>query len=140
MRRDRQLGVAFVLALGLSATLGACGARGPALTIPDYDLSTPAPAVRPTVASVVPRLVGYPGLDISYVANGEGDIYYCRGKFFTFFEGNWFHAKRVQGPWTFIQMKFVPSDCFRVRGQLPPGTGLSKGAATRVLRVSSRGN
>jgi len=140
MKRDRQLAVILVLAFGLSGILGGCSAPGPALMIRDYDLSVQPPAARPEVAPVVPRLVRYPGLDISYVANGEGDTYCCRGEFFTFFEGNWFMAKNMQGPWTFIQMKFVPSDCFRVLGQLPPGTGLSKGAPTRGLRVSSRSN
>ena len=71
----------------------------------------------------VAQLVPYPGLGVDFVANAEGEVYHYREVFYTYFDGNWFFAQRLRGPWKFIQMKYVPSDLFRVRGHRPPAAG-----------------
>jgi hypothetical protein len=109
----RRFGAALALACA------ACGTSMP-LTIPEYKLAPPAPRKTPEPRSVVPRLVPYAGLEVSYVANTEGDVYGYRGLYYTYFDGSWFCAQSLAGPWNFIEMKYVPSDLFRVRGHRPP--------------------
>jgi hypothetical protein len=111
----RILGLLMVLALA------ACTSSAPTLTIPEYDLDTPAPAASPRVTTVAPRLVPYPDLDVSYVANADGEVLWHRGVFYTLFNDSWFHARGLRGPWTFIEMKDVPGDLFRAHGRKPPG-------------------
>jgi len=95
--------------------------RAAPLTIPERDLAAKPPKTMPKVRMVAPQLVAYPGLEVSYVANADGEIYHYRGVFYTYFDGNWFFAQQLRGPWTFIEMKYVLSDLFRVRGHRPPG-------------------
>ncbi len=104
--------------LGLLAC-AACGSTMP-FTIPEYKLAQPPPGKAPATASVAPQLASYPGLEVAYVANADGDVYHYRGVFYSYFDGNWFCAQALRGPWNFIEMKYVPSDLFRVRGHRPP--------------------
>jgi hypothetical protein len=104
--------------LGLFAC-AACGTTMP-FTIPEYKLAQPPPEKAPGAVSAAPQLVPYPGLEVSYVKNADGDVYHYRGVFYSYFDGNWFCAQALRGPWTFIEMKYVPSDLFRVRGHKPP--------------------
>ena len=105
----------------LAALLGcaACGTTMP-FTIPEYRLAPPPPEKAPATASLAPQLVAYPGLEVSYVSNADGDVYHYRGVFYSYFDGSWFCAQALRGPWTYIEMKYVPSDLFRVRGHKPP--------------------
>jgi len=109
----RRLGA--VILLGCAA----CSSTMP-LTIPEHKLAPPPPVHAPDVRPVAPHLVSYPGLEVSYVANADGDVYHYRGLYYTYFDSNWFCAQALRGPWKFIEMKYVPCDLFRVRGQLPP--------------------
>lgn len=111
----------FFRRLALAALLGcaACGTGMP-FTIPEYKLAQPPPGKLPGTASVAPQLVAYPGLEVSYVSNVDGDVYHYRDVFYSYFDGNWFCAQVLRGPWNFIEMKYVPSDLFRVRGHRPP--------------------
>lgn len=111
---------AFVrrLSMALFLACAACGTTMP-FTIPEYRLAPVAPVKAPAVKTVAPQLVPYPGLEVSYVANADGDVYEYRGAFYTYFDGNWFCAQALRGPWTFIEMKYVPSDLYRVRGHKP---------------------
>lgn len=111
----------FFRRLVLAALLGcaACGTTMP-FTIPEYKLAQPPPEKAPAANSVAPQLVPYPGLEVSYISNTDGDVYHYRGVFYTYFDGNWFCAQHLRGPWKFIEMKYVSSDLFRVRGQKPP--------------------
>jgi len=102
------------------ALIAACASPAPRLSIPELALETPAPEVRPEVTSDSPRLVPYPGLEVSYVVNADGEVYHYRGVYYVFLNRSWFHARTLDGPWSFIEMKYVPSDLFRVRGHLPP--------------------
>jgi len=112
VRRLRQLGLLAILGCA------ACGTTMP-FTMPEYRDAPTLPAKAPDVKAVAPQLVPYPGLEVSYVANVDGDVYSYRGVFYSFFDGSWFCAQTLRGPWTFIEMKYVPSDLFRVRGHLP---------------------
>jgi hypothetical protein len=105
--------------LTLVLVLAACASSAPTLTIPEHDLKTPAPEVRPRASQVTPRLVPYPGLDVSFVANAEGEVLWHRGVFYTYFNGEWFYTRRLNGTWNFIQMKYVHSDVFRAHGRRP---------------------
>ena len=104
--------------LGLLAC-AACGSTMP-FTIPEYKAAPPVPGKSPATADVAPQLIAYPGLEVSYVSNTDGDVYHYRGVFYAYFDGNWFCAQALRGPWNFIEMKYVPSDLFRVRGHRPP--------------------
>jgi len=104
--------------LGLLACTG-CGSTMP-FTIPEYKLAQSPPGKSPATASVAPQLASYPGLEVAYVANADGDVYHYRGVFYSYFDGSWFCAQALRGPWSFIEMKYVPSDLFRVRGHRPP--------------------
>jgi hypothetical protein len=89
-------------------------------TMPEHRLAQATPAKAPAGIAVAPQLVAYPGLEVSYVSNTDGDVYHYRTVFYTYFDSNWFCAQGLRGPWNFIEMKYVPSDLFRVRGQKPP--------------------
>jgi hypothetical protein len=112
---------AFVRRLGLIALLwcAACGTTMP-FTMQEQRLAPPAPKKTPAVTDKTPHLVPYPGIQVSYVANADGDVYRYRDLYYTYFDGSWFCAQALRGPWNFIEMKYVPSDLFRVRGQRPP--------------------
>jgi hypothetical protein len=88
--------------------------------MPDLRFDAPVPDAAPRRAAVTPQLVAYPGIEVSWVANADGETYHYRGIYYTFFDGNWFRARNLRGPWSFIEMKYVPSDLFRVRGHRPP--------------------
>ena len=106
---------ALLVLLGCAA----CGTTMP-FTIPEYRMAQAAPVKAPAGKTNAPQLVPYPGLEVSYVSNTEGDVYQYRSVFYTYFDGNWFCAQGLRGPWNFIEMKYVPSDLFRVRGHKPP--------------------
>lgn len=110
----------FLKGLRYLALLGcaACGSTMP-FTMPETRLAPPPPVKAPAMNAVAPQLVPYPGLEVSYVANADGDVYHYRGVYYAFFDGSWFCAQALRGPWTFIEMKYVPSDLFRVRGHRP---------------------
>lgn len=112
---------AFLRRLALAALVGctACGSTMP-FTIPEYRMAQLPPEKAPAANSVAPQLVAYPGLEVSYVSNTDGDVYHYRGVYYTYFDGNWFCGQALRGPWNFIEMKYVPSDLFRVRGHRPP--------------------
>lgn len=112
---------AFVRRLGVLvlALCAACGTTMP-FTMPEQRLAPPPPGKTPAVSDAVPHLVAYPGIGVSYVANADGDVYLYRDLYYTFFDGSWFCAQALRGPWSFIEMKYVPSDLFRVRGHRPP--------------------
>lgn len=86
----------------------------------------PAPEETPEIRTEAPRAVPYPGLEVAYVANADGEVYLYRGSYYTYFDRHWFQASRIKGPWAYVEMKYVPSDLFRVRGHLPPA--LRRGA------------
>lgn len=113
MSSVRQLGLTLFL------VLAACASTAPPLTIPEHDLNAPAPSVRPQSSGVTPRLVPYADLDVSLVANAEGEVLWHRGVFYTYFNDEWFYTRRLNGQWNFIQMKHVHSDLFRARGRRP---------------------
>ena len=114
MRNHRRYACLTLVLLG-----AACAVQKP-VTMPDYEIAARTPERAPDPVTRVPRLVPYPGLDVSYVANADGEVYRYREVFYTYFDGNWFYAQRLSGPWVFIEMKYVPPDLFRVRGHLPP--------------------
>ena len=114
MMRVQQLSILF---FGLVA---ACGTTAPRLTIPEFTVTERLPDTPPSTRVGTPKLVVYPGLDVAYVANADGEIYFCRKRYFCYFSNNWFRAVTLSGPWSYVEMKYVPSDLFRVRGHLPP--------------------
>jgi hypothetical protein len=112
---------AFARRLGLLALVGfaACGSTMP-FTMPEQRHGADRPSKTPAVSDAIPHLVAYPGIDVSYVANADGDVYRYRDLYYTYFDGSWFCAQALRGPWNYIEMKYVPSDLFRVRGHRPP--------------------
>jgi hypothetical protein len=120
--------------------LAACASAPSRVSMPDIRPEAPAPEAAPPAQALVPRLVPYPGLDVSYVANGEGEVYFSRKAYFCFFDGNWFRAETMQGPWDFVEMKYVPGDLFRARGHLPLALERrARGERTLVELVGGKG-
>ena len=114
MHAVRCFGIAALVACA------ACGATTHSAAMPEYTVEVRAPKA-PRVEVGAPHLVRYPDLDVSYVANAVGEVYHHRRFFYTYFDGDWFYAQHLRGPWKFIEMKFVPPDLFRARAQLPSG-------------------
>lgn len=114
--------------------LAACATTSPS-TMPDITVSEAAPEKAPPAQSGQARLVPYPGLDVAYVANGQGEVYHCRKRFYCFFDGSWFRADTLHGPWDFVEMKYVPSDLFRARGHLPPALEQSERDENPFVRL-----
>ena len=96
-----------------------CTATTQQLSMPDIDAAAVRPESSPPAQTARPKIVPYPGLEVGYVANGDGEIYFCRERFYCYFDGNWFRAETMKGPWDFVEMKYVPGDLFRARGHLP---------------------
>jgi hypothetical protein len=107
------------LVLATLICLAACGSTMP-FTMPEQRHTPPRPGRTPAVSEATPHLVAYPGIEVAYVANADGDVYQYRDLYYTYFDGSWFCAQALRGPWQFIEMKYVPTDLFRVRGHRPP--------------------
>jgi len=88
---------------------------------PEPDIEPSSPESTPEISVSAPRLVRYPGVDVDYLVNGEGEVYHLGGRYYCFHEGHWFFAPTMRGDWRHVPMKYVPADLFRVRGRLPPG-------------------
>ena len=116
MAHVRGLGLICVLALGACSTPTAAPYRPP-----EPSIEAAAPGTAPDIVVDAPRLVRYPGLEIDYVANGDGEIYHLEGRYYCYHDGHWFFSPTMSGDWRHVQMKYVPADLFRVRGRLPPG-------------------
>ncbi|MHC4342728.1 MAG: hypothetical protein ACYSX0_21255 [Planctomycetota bacterium] len=103
------------------ACVAACGStsNGP-IPIPEAAVE-PQLERTPRLESDRPRLVPYPGLEVSYVANVDREVYFFRGSFYCYAEERWFRSAVLDGSWAHVQMRYVPADLFRVRGHLPPG-------------------
>ncbi len=121
-RKPKRLPMRHSLALLLLAVapFAGCASTSQRLTMPELAIVEEGRATPPRTSAVEPRLVPYPGLAVSYVENGDGDVYFCGERFYCYFDGEWFHAESMKGPWNFVEMKYVPGDLFRVRGHLPP--------------------
>ncbi|MGQ0614678.1 MAG: hypothetical protein ACT4PV_13160 [Planctomycetaceae bacterium] len=78
------------------------------------------PQATPVARSGPLRLVSYPGLEVSYVLGLDRECYHLRETYYTFQGGNWFYACTPGDAWSYIEMKYVPPDLFRVLGNLPP--------------------
>ena len=70
---------AFVRRLAFAALLGcaACGTTMP-FTMPEARLASPPPEKSPPTVAAAPVLVSYPGLEVSYVRNVDGNVYRYR--------------------------------------------------------------
>ena len=94
-------------------------ATGSRVTMPEPAARPDAPETTPAGHIVVPRLVRYPDSEVCYVTNAGGECYSLEGTYYRFQEGHWFYARGLTGPWTHIEMKYVPVALYRVRGQVP---------------------
>ncbi len=94
-------------------------ATGSRVTMPEPAGRSYAPKTAPAGHVIVPRLVRYRNSGVSYVTNAGGECYSLEGTYYRFHDAHWFYARGLIGPWTHIEMKYVPSDLFRVRGRKP---------------------
>ncbi|MGH7163290.1 MAG: hypothetical protein ACREID_07385, partial [Planctomycetota bacterium] len=113
--KRRQLRLLCVVPL-----LAACANPPPSLAMRLETREARPPSAIPVGYAVEPRLLPYPGTQVFRVANAGGEVYFLDGVYYCFHDGNWFAAEAVRGPWLWQEMKRVPADLFRVRGQLPP--------------------
>ena len=108
------------LTIVLALLLGACRWSGSDDDVTHYDFRPSAPETVPVVAARGAELIPYPDVEVSYVDVAGAEVYHCRGLFYCYHYGNWYYARRLGGEWTFVEMKQVPRDLFRVRGAQPP--------------------
>ncbi len=100
--------------------LAAACATPSSLSLREDEEAQPSPRTTPVVRSGPLRLVPYPGLEVSYVLGLDRECYHQSGVYYTFQGGNWFFARTPGDAWSYIEMKYVPPDLFRVLGNLPP--------------------
>ena len=84
---------------------------------PEVEASPPAPVA---ARSGTLRRVPYPGLEVSYVIGLGRECYVVRDVYYTFAGGHWFYARAAGDAWSYVEMKYVPPDLFRVLGNRPP--------------------
>jgi hypothetical protein len=74
----------------------------------------PAPAIvvePPTITfAAPPPLVVVPGTPtVQYVSTGTYNVFVFGGRYYSFHNGQWFHARHYNGPWAFIERERVPA-------------------------------
>ncbi|HEY2993686.1 MAG TPA: hypothetical protein VGM22_12770 [Methylomirabilota bacterium] len=74
----------------------------------------PAPAIVVTPPSITfaaaPPLVVVPGTPtVQYVPTGAYNVFVFGGRYYSFHDGQWFHAGHYNGPWAHIKREKVPA-------------------------------
>ena len=110
----------FVLGSVCLFVLAACATRETSVRLPEHRFDAQPPSASPKALPVAGRLVDYPGIDVAYVAGADSETYLYKGVYYTYYQDNWFKADSIQGPWKFVEMKYVPGDVYRVKGHVPP--------------------
>jgi hypothetical protein len=116
MRRATVFAGALVTLGVLSA--GVAGADNVSIGI---QIGTPPP---PIVVHAPPQIVVIPGTSVYYAPAVEANFFFHSGRYYTYHEGAWFHAKTHNGPWSFVALEHVPRPVLAVPVayyKIPPG-------------------
>jgi hypothetical protein len=87
-------------------------------------ISVPVPAPPKIVLPAPPRVVVVPNSPVSYAPNVDVNLFVYGGRYYTFHDGEWFHARTHNGPWAFIATNRVPKPVIAVPVtyyKVPPG-------------------
>ena len=68
----------------------------------------------PIVAPAPPDLVLVPGSNVYFVPGGQFDVFFFNGYWWCPRGDRWFRARAYNGPWRFIDRRFVPGPVFHV--------------------------
>jgi hypothetical protein len=87
-------------------------------------ISVPVPAPPRIVLPAPPRVVVVPNSPVSYAPNVDVNLFVYGGTYYTFHDGEWFHAKTHRGPWVFVPTSRLPRPVMAVPVtyyKIPPG-------------------
>ncbi len=120
-------------AAGLVAGLAALFAAGCTVVVRPADPSTRAERHAPPPVTVAPALAPIAGSPVVYVANWHEDIFVFESRWYRPYDGLWYRAASVRGPWMAISPSFVPRPVLTVpaghRARVVPGPALVQPAA-----------
>ncbi len=118
---------------GLVAGLAALFAAGCTVVVRPADPSTRAERHAPPPVTVAPALAPIAGSPVVYVANWHEDIFVFESRWYRPYDGLWYRAASVRGPWMAISPSFVPRPVLTVpaghRARVVPGPALVQPAA-----------
>jgi hypothetical protein len=103
-------------------TLAALGSAPAAAEVSvNVNIGPPPPAY---VLPAAPALVVVPGSPVYYAPAVSFNYFVYGGRYYTFHDGAWFHARRFNGPWVFVEPAHVPAPVLAVPVayyKIPPG-------------------
>ena len=94
------------LVIALAAGVLAAPARGADVHI-GINIGVPPPPP-PVAVEAPPPLVVVPRTPVYYAPELPYNYFYYGGLYYTFHDGNWFHAASYAGPWTFVAIERLP--------------------------------
>ena len=109
--------VLAVVATGLPITGAVAGEVNVGINI-----GVPAPPR--IVLPAPPAVVVVPNTRVSYVPSVDFNLFVYSGRYYTFHDGAWFHARSHSGPWVFVATEHVPRPVVAVPVtyyKIPPG-------------------
>ena len=66
------------------------------------------------VVPAPPVMVPVPRTTVYFAPDVDADLYFSAGFWWTPKEGRWFRAKSYNGPWAFVEPRYVPGDVVRI--------------------------
>jgi hypothetical protein len=114
--------LAVMLAVGATG-LSITGAVAGEVNV-GVNIGIPVPPPPRIVLSAPPPVVVVPHSPVSYVPSVNFNLFVYGGRYYTFHDGAWFHARSHSGPWVFIATERVPRPVVAVPVtyyKIPPG-------------------
>ncbi len=73
------------------------------------------PAPPAFVYTAPPRVVVVPGVpEVEYAPDASENFFVYGGRYYTYYDGDWFVASGERGPWTYVERSYVPAPVLRV--------------------------
>lgn len=95
------------------AAIMACSAPSSADVQVGIHIDVPPPPV--VTFAAPPRLVVVPGVPhVHYAPDVSVNFFSYGGRYYTYDDGNWFVARGTDGPWGYVEQRYVPAPVLRV--------------------------
>ncbi len=72
-----------------------------------------------------PQYNPIPGTGLEYVVNTNGNIFRLDGQYYILISGRWFKGASLDGPWTYVDGKDMPTDFAKIPADNPKATVLA---------------